>query len=173
MSKTTDCGTLRVDKKTLFWVENCLAETNVKPTNISKLPCGNVFYDADKFKLIDGVLTDINSSGVGKVADLCGELLLDTEVFVKNRTIYSFEKAIVVKSAGDATEVTVGDTLQFSVVGQDVTWSIVEEVVDGTSISDEGLLTVDEAETATELTVMATSSVGKTGILKVTVAAAE
>lgn len=65
--------------------------------------------------------------------------------------------------------VSLGGTQQFSASvagtgspGQGVTWSIVETVVTGTSISISGLLTVAAGETATSLTVRATSTADTT-----------
>lgn len=183
MSKT-NCGTFQVDEKTLFWVDNCLTTSEKKPTSIEKLPCKMISYDTSVFKLLDGVLTDVNASAVGEVIDLCGELLLDTGVFLKKDNIFSFDSADVtvssvsITAAGDATEVAKGETLQFtaSVVGtnnpaQTVTWSLVEEVAEGTSVSDAGLLKVATAETVESITVKAVSTVDETkaGTLEVTV----
>ncbi len=78
--------------------------------------------------------------------------------------------------------VTNGGTQSFSAVvegennpGQDVSWSIVGEVVTGTAISVDGLLTVAADETADTLTVMATSAAdsGKYGTAAVAVINAE
>jgi hypothetical protein len=69
-----------------------------------------------------------------------------------------------------------GQTKQFSAVvsgtnspAQTVTWSIVESVIAGTAINTDGLLTVAAGETATSLTVRATSTVdtGKSGTASV------
>ena len=84
---------------------------------------------------------------------------------------------ITVSAENDATAVAKGNSLQFNaattVLGQtaanqNVTWSVSGNAVDGTTISDAGLLTVAADETATELTVAASQN-GVTGTATVAV----
>ncbi len=62
--------------------------------------------------------------------------------------------ASVVKGATQSFTAAVSGTGEFS---QDVTWSIVEGIVEGTSVSTAGVLTVNVNETVATLTVKATS----------------
>lgn len=90
MSKSR-CGTIQTDETTLKWVDNCLTPWD-KPIEPQEMSCRQIYYDSTAFKMVDGVLTSIMATKVGKAIDICGEVKLDSEVFTKNnRNEWSFQ----------------------------------------------------------------------------------
>ena len=125
--------------------------------------------------------TGFYDTEAGKAPTAAAEVLLEkiTGTDIPNTTV-------TVTTDGNAETVEAGKTLQFNFAVADkagspvseatVTWSVAGAQQGGTSIAENGLLTVDGSETAeTELTVTATytnDGVPYTGSYKVTVKAA-
>ncbi len=137
------------------------------------------FVTADDIGFLNG--TGFYDTEAGKAPTAAAEVLLEkiTGTDIPNTTV-------TVTTDGNAETVEAGKTLQFNFAVADkagspvseatVTWSVAGAQQGGTSIAENGLLTVDGSETAeTELTVTATytnDGVPYTGSYKVTVKAA-
>lgn len=89
------------------------------------------------------------------------------EPTVDSVTVYAYPPLVLKGTTKQLTAAVAGSNNP----SQEVTWSIVEEVAGGTSIREDGLLTVAADETATTLTIKATSVVdtNKFGTAAVTV----
>ena len=118
------------------------------------------FVTADDIGFLNG--TGFYNTEAGKAPTAAAELLLEK---ITDTDIPSSQ--MTVAAAGDATTVAAGGTLQFTaavtdkedvaIEGAKVTWSVSGGTDEGTSIDEEGLLTVAAGEEAdTSLTVTAT-----------------
>ena len=90
------CGGFDVDGATLVFGEadgRKILSTSAKDEypNIDKVPCGGFYYDADVFKVLDGVLTKKATDSVSKTLRLCcGGYLCDATAFKLEDNVLSY-----------------------------------------------------------------------------------
>lgn len=143
------CGKLLVDNVTLFWYDGVLtvALDGViqEPTRMVQAPCGGFMMNPDVFRSEGFAITLSNKEAeIGDTFTVCGNLLLDSEVFSLKAGILSVEEgalprtshtvavvsSIKEKGSGNTkTEIEIGDTILHTVTIENTGNMSIEHVV--------------------------------------------